>query len=129
MRPAFGEGQSVSFPEAAARTQPSRDGRFDGPGRCRRDNAARESFFGLLQNNVLNRRQWATREELRIAIVTWTERTHHRRRRQQRLGELTPIEEETMLRPAVIQAAQQLSPIRAADPLAMLNGSSPVATA
>ena len=93
------------------------------------DNAARKSFFGLLQNNVLNRRQWATREELRIAIVIWIERTHHRRRRQQRLGTLTPIEDETTLRPAVIQAAYQLSPIRAADPLAMLNGSSPVATA
>jgi hypothetical protein len=27
------------------------------------------------QKNVLNRRRWATREELRIAIVTWIERT------------------------------------------------------
>ncbi|RDI23121.1 transposase InsO family protein [Lentzea flaviverrucosa] len=39
------------------------------------DNAAMESFFALLQNNVLNRRTWSTREELRIAIVTWIERT------------------------------------------------------
>ena len=46
------------------------------------DNAAMESFFSLLQKNVLNRRTWATREELRIAIVTWIERTYHRRRRQ-----------------------------------------------
>jgi transposase InsO family protein len=28
------------------------------------DNAAMESFFSLLQKNVLNRRSWATREEL-----------------------------------------------------------------
>ncbi|WP_405558340.1 hypothetical protein [Streptomyces canus] len=41
-----------------------------------------ESFFSLLQKNVLDRRSWATREELRIAIVTWIERTYHRRRRQ-----------------------------------------------
>lgn len=34
-----------------------------------------ESFFSLLQKNVLDRRTWATREELRIAIVTWIERT------------------------------------------------------
>lgn len=34
------------------------------------DNAAMESFFSLLQKNVLNRRSWATQEELRIAIVT-----------------------------------------------------------
>ena len=82
------------------------------------DNAARESFFGLLQNNVLNRRQWATREEPRSAIVTSIQRTYHRRRRQQRLGTLTPIEDETMLSPAVTQAASQLSPLRAADPSA-----------
>ncbi len=54
------------------------------------DNTAMESFFALLQKNVLDRRTWATRQELRIAIVTWTERTYHRRRRQRRLARLTP---------------------------------------
>jgi putative transposase len=39
------------------------------------DNAAMESFFSLLQKNILDRRRWDTREELRIAIVTWIERT------------------------------------------------------
>ncbi len=39
------------------------------------DNAAMESFFRLLQKNVLDRRQRTTRQELRIAIVTWIERT------------------------------------------------------
>jgi len=34
------------------------------------DNAAMESFFALLQNNVLDRRRWTTRHELRIAIIT-----------------------------------------------------------
>ncbi|WP_432573680.1 IS3 family transposase [Kineococcus sp. SYSU DK005] len=61
------------------------------------DNAAMESFFALLQNNVLDRRSWATRDELRIAIVTWIERTYHRRRRQAGLGRLTPIEYETIM--------------------------------
>jgi putative transposase len=56
------------------------------------DNAAMESFFSLLQKNVLNRKRWATREELRLAIVTWIERTYHRRRRQEALGRLTPVE-------------------------------------
>lgn len=60
------------------------------------DNAAMESFFSLLQKNVLNRRSWATREELRIAIVTWIERTYHRRRRQRVLGRLTPVEFEIL---------------------------------
>jgi transposase InsO family protein len=31
------------------------------------DNAAMESFFALLQRNVLDRRRWTTRDELRIA--------------------------------------------------------------
>ncbi|RYV49294.1 IS3 family transposase [Pengzhenrongella frigida] len=60
------------------------------------DNAAMESFFALVQKNVLNRRRWETREELRLAIVTWIEKTYHRRRRQRRLGRLTPIEYETL---------------------------------
>ena len=64
------------------------------------DNAAMASFFSLLQNNVLNRQRWRTRDELRIAIVTWIERTYHRRRRQAALGRLTPIEYETIMTPA-----------------------------
>ena len=55
-----------------------------------------ESFFALLQKNVLDRRSWTTRDQLRIAIVTWIERTYHRRRRQRRLGKLTPVEFETV---------------------------------
>jgi len=69
------------------------------------DNAAMESFFALLQKNVLDRRSWATREQLRIAIVTWIERTYHRRRRQPRLGRLTPIEFETTMNTTVALAA------------------------
>jgi putative transposase len=56
------------------------------------DNAAMESFFALLQKNVLNRRRWQTRQQLRLAIITWIENTYHRRRRQDTLGRLTPIE-------------------------------------
>jgi transposase InsO family protein len=69
------------------------------------DNAAMESFFSLLQKNVLDRHTWATREELRIAIVTWIERTYHRRRRQDALGRLTPIEYETIMTRPATQAA------------------------
>jgi putative transposase len=69
------------------------------------DNAAMESFFALLQNNVLDRRTWSTRDELRIAIVTWIERTYHRRRRQAALGRLTPIEYEAIMTTSASQAA------------------------
>jgi putative transposase len=61
------------------------------------DNAAMESFFSLLQKNVLDRQRWATRDQLRLAIITWIERTYHRRRRQRGLGRLTPIEFEMIL--------------------------------
>jgi transposase InsO family protein len=64
------------------------------------DNAAMESFFALVQKNVLNTRRWDTRDQLRLAIVTWTERTYHRRRRQRALGRLTPVEFETINRAA-----------------------------
>jgi putative transposase len=64
------------------------------------DNAAMESFFSLLQKNVLNRRRWQTRDELRLAIVVWIEKTYHRRRRQRALGRLTPIEYETIYKTA-----------------------------
>ncbi|MFF4601096.1 IS3 family transposase [Amycolatopsis sp. NPDC001319] len=39
------------------------------------DNAAMESFFSLLQKNVLDTRRWETREELRLAIVSWRSTT------------------------------------------------------
>jgi transposase InsO family protein len=70
------------------------------------DNAAMESFFALLQRNVLDRRlRWASRDDLRIEIVTWIERTYHRRRRQAALGRLTPNEYETIMTPPTATAA------------------------
>ena len=56
------------------------------------DNASMENFFSLLQKNVLNTRRWDTREDLRLAIVTWIGTKYNRRRRQRALGRLTPIE-------------------------------------
>jgi putative transposase len=59
-------------------------------------NAAMESFFSLLQKNVLDTRTWSTREELRLAIVTWIETKYNRRRRQRVLGRHTPVSYETL---------------------------------
>ncbi len=53
------------------------------------DNAAMESFWSLLQTNVLNQQRWTTRQELRLAIVVWIERKYHRQRAQDTLGGLT----------------------------------------
>ena len=57
------------------------------------------------RENVLKRRSRATPEELRIAIVTWIERTYHRRRRQVRLGRLTPVEFEMIMNEELALAA------------------------
>lgn len=56
------------------------------------NNAPMESFFSLLQKNVLDRKRWATRSELHYAVVTWIEHTYNRGRRQRALGKLTPVE-------------------------------------
>lgn len=69
------------------------------------DNAAMESFFARLQKNVLNQQAWAAREQLRLAIVHWIEARYHRKRRQRRLGKLTPIEFETIMKDTVDLAA------------------------
>lgn len=41
------------------------------------DNAAMESHIAVLQNNVLDRKRWSTRQELRMTILTWIEKTYH----------------------------------------------------
>ena len=68
------------------------------------DNAAMESFFALLQKNVLNRHAWKTRSELRYAIVTWIEHTYNNRRRQRGLGKLTPVAYELAFTPPTTAA-------------------------
>ncbi len=69
------------------------------------DNAAMESFWSLLQTNVLKQRRWATRQELRLAIVVWIERKYHRQRPQDSLGGLTPIEYENKIATKAAAAA------------------------
>ena len=68
-------------------------------------NAAMESFFSLLLKNVLDRRWWTTRQELRLAIMTWLEGKYHRKREQRRLGKLTPVQFEARMIESVALAA------------------------
>jgi transposase InsO family protein len=69
------------------------------------DNAAMESFWSLVQTNVLNQRTWRTHQELRLAIVVWIERKYHRQRPQDSLGGLTPIEYENKITARTAAAA------------------------
>jgi len=46
----------------------------------------------LLQKNALDqRRAWGSREQLNLATVTWIGHTYNNRRRQRRLGKVTPV--------------------------------------
>ena len=58
------------------------------------DSAMAESFFGTLQLELLDRRQWTTRKELAQAIFEYIEAFYNRRRRHSSLGNLSPIEYE-----------------------------------
>ena len=98
-------GFAVPVPQVPRRDPAPRVAGVMGRVRSAGDNAAMESFFALLQKNVLNRRRWATRQDLRLAIITWIERTYHRRRRQTRLARLTPIEYDTIMTTTALQAA------------------------
>lgn len=72
---------------------------------CAGDSAAMESFYALLQKNVLGRRQWRTRRELFYQI----EHIYNRRRRQRGLGRLTPVESElTFTNPAAHDQPRRL---------------------
>lgn len=63
------------------------------------DNSTRESVSALLQKNVLNQRKWDTREQLRLATITWIEVSYHRKRRQCVGGKLTLVEYEALINP------------------------------
>jgi putative transposase len=55
---------------------------MSGVGSCA-DNAAVESFFGLLKRERVNRRQYRTRPEARADVFDYIERFHNPRRRRQ----------------------------------------------
>ena len=69
------------------------------------DNAAMESFSACCRTTSSTAEPGRPGQQLRIAIVTWVERTYHRRRRQRSLSRLTPIEYETIMTPLASQAA------------------------
>ena len=54
---------------------------------------------------MLNQRRWATRHELRLAVLVWIDREYHRRRPQDSLAGLTPIEYENKITPKTAPAA------------------------
>ena len=60
------------------------------------DNAMMESFFGTLQRELLDRRQWATRKDLAAAIFEWIEAWYNPRRRHSMIAYHSPVEHERL---------------------------------
>ena len=56
------------------------------------DNAAAESFFATLNQELIERPVWATRREVRTGVFAWIEVFYNRQRRQSTLGYLSPGE-------------------------------------
>ena len=94
----FGPGFAISFARLRPHGARPPAVRLDGPGRQRAPTTRRWN-----RSSRCCRRTSSTanagrrRDELRLAIITWIERTYHRRRRQRGLGRLTPIEFEMIL--------------------------------
>lgn len=60
------------------------------------DNAVAESFFATLKNELVYRRSWPTRLELRAAVFEYVEVFYNRRRLHSSLGYKTPSEIEKL---------------------------------
>lgn len=73
---------------------------MSGTGNCY-DNAAMESFFGLLKRERVHRRRYRTRQEARTDLFDYIERFYNRTRRHGSAGRMSPLnyEEFTLNQP------------------------------
>lgn len=60
------------------------------------DNAVAESFFATLKKELVHRRSWPTKAELRIELFDYIEVFYNRQRRHSRLGGRSPVQFENM---------------------------------
>ena len=56
------------------------------------DNAVAESFFATIKKELVDRRRWPTRAELRTEVFDYIETFYNRERRHSRLGQRSPVE-------------------------------------
>jgi putative transposase len=62
------------------------------------DNSVAESFFATLKKELIHRRSWPTKNELRSEIFEYIEVFYNRRRRHSTLGMLSPVDYENSTR-------------------------------
>jgi putative transposase len=60
------------------------------------DNAVAESFFATLKKELIHRRSWPIKAELRTEVFDYIETFYNRRRRHRSLGYLSPAQFETI---------------------------------
>jgi putative transposase len=65
-------------------------------GSCR-ENAVAESFFATLGKELVHRRSWPTREELRSAVFDYVEVLYNATRRHSTLGMRSPADYEEVM--------------------------------
>jgi len=58
------------------------------------DNAVAESFFATLKKELIHRRTWPTKDELRLEVFDYIEVFYNRQRRHSTLGQLSPADYE-----------------------------------
>jgi putative transposase len=86
------------------------------------DNAVAESFFATLKKELIHRRSWPTRAELRTEVFDYIEVFYNRERRHSTLGQLSPVnyENSTLSSSGPIDAASRLPSL---DPITIMSGS------
>ena len=65
------------------------------------DNAVAESFFATLKKELINRRSWPTKTELRTEVFDYIETFYNRERRHSTLGQRSPADYEKLHQPAI----------------------------
>lgn len=70
------------------------------------DNSVAETFFATLKKELIYRRSWQTRNEIRTEVFEYIESFYNRKRRHSYLGWLTPSEFEDRASPVLTQSSR-----------------------
>jgi transposase InsO family protein len=67
------------------------------------DNAVAESFFATLKKELIHRRSWPSKAELRTEVFDYIEVFYNRERRHSTLGQRSPADYERLRLPVIEQ--------------------------
>ncbi len=74
-------------------------------GDCFNCDAMAESFFSILQRELLDEQRWQTRRQLALAVFEWIEAWSNPQRRHTSIGTPSPIAFETAQRSRTLEDA------------------------